>query len=122
MSAAEIEQSPFTATDYGQIVAGFTFGMLVGEFPMGWLTDRFGVRLILPLAVTWWSLGNGLHALANSKWQFASLRFWLGTGECANYSGGVKDVSQWVPPAERAFAAPLIGTHRHEIRRRVTIG
>lgn len=94
-----------TATDYGQIVAGFTFGMLVGEFPMGWLSDRFGVRRILSLAVIWWSTGNALHAIAQSKWQFAALRFWLGTGECANYSGGVKVVSQWFPPKERAFAA-----------------
>lgn len=94
-----------TATDYGQIVAGFTLGMLIGEFPMGWLNDRFGVRRVLGAAVIWWSTGNALHALANSKWQFASLRFWLGTGECANYSGGVQVVSKWFPPKERAFAA-----------------
>ncbi len=99
------EKFHLSATDYGQIVAGFTFGLLVGEFPMGWLSDRFGVRRVLSLAVIWWSTGNALHALAGSKWQFASLRFWLGTGECANYSGGVKVVSQWFPPKERAFAA-----------------
>ncbi len=32
------------------------------------------------------------------------LRFWLGTGECGNYSGGTKLVSQWFPVRERAFA------------------
>ncbi len=101
------EKFHLTATDYGQIVAGFTFGLLLGELPMGWLADRFGVRLVLSLAVVWWSIGNGLHALAQSKWQFASLRFWLGTGECANYSGGMKVVSQWFPPKERAFAAGI---------------
>ena len=101
------EQFHLTATDYGRIVAGFTFGMLIGEFPMGWLTDRFGVRRILPLAVLWWSAGNAMHALARSTWQFASLRFWLGTGECANYSGGMKVVSQWFKPKERAFATGI---------------
>jgi ACS family hexuronate transporter-like MFS transporter len=28
----------------------------------------------------------------------------MGTGECGNYSGGVKVVGQWFPPKERAFA------------------
>ncbi|MBX9599788.1 MAG: MFS transporter [Bryobacteraceae bacterium] len=99
------EKLNLSVQDYSQIVAGFAFGMLVGEFPMGWLMDRFGVRLILPFAVVWWSIGNGLHALGATKWQFAALRFWLGTGECANFSGGVKVVQQWFPPKERAFAA-----------------
>ena len=101
------EQFHLTATDYGRIVAGFTFGMLVGEFPMGWLSDRFGVRRILPLAVLWWSTGNALHAFARSTWQFAGLRFWLGTGECANYSGGMKVVAQWFQPKERGFATGI---------------
>ena len=80
---------------------------MVGEFPMGWLADRYGVRRVLPLAVLWWSAGNALHALARTTLQFASLRFWLGTGECANYSGGMKVVAQWFPPKERAFAAGI---------------
>ena len=32
-------------TQYGTIVSWFQFGMVVGEFPMGWLMDRVGVRL-----------------------------------------------------------------------------
>ena len=53
-------------TDYGFIVSAFLTGMMVGEFPMGCLMDRFGVRFGLSFAVSWWSLANGLHALARS--------------------------------------------------------
>src|SRR5262249_39573897 len=88
-------------TDYGLIVAAFQLGMLVGEFPMGWLMDRFGPRIGLTLAVTSWSLANALHAAAGSVAQFRLLRFWLGTSECGNYSGGVKVVSEWFPVRER---------------------
>ena len=101
------EQLHLSVQDYSQIVAGFAFGMLIGEFPMGWMMDRFGARIVLPLAVVWWSLGNGLHALARTKLQFTALRFWLGSGECANFSGGVKIVQEWFPPKERAFAAGI---------------
>ena len=97
-------------TQYGTIVSWFQFGMVVGEFPMGWLMDRAGVRFGLAFAVTWWSLANGLHAFAGSLWQFRLFRFWLGTGECGNYSGGNKVVAQWFPVKERALAIGIFNS------------
>src|SRR5215471_13936566 len=94
-------------TDYGVIVAAFQLGMLVGEFPMGWLMDRIGPRIGLTLAVVSWSVANALHAAAGSVAQFRLLRFWLGTSECGNYSGGVKVVSEWFPVRERALAVGI---------------
>lgn len=91
-------------TDYGLIVGAFQMGMMFGEFPMGYLMDRRGVRFGLSFAVVWWSIANALHAFAGAMWQFAGLRFWLGTGECGNYSAGNKVVSQWFPVKERALA------------------
>jgi ACS family hexuronate transporter-like MFS transporter len=90
--------------DYGLIVACFSFGMMSGEFPMGWLMDRKGVRFGLSFAVIWWSIANCLHAFGSARLHFAAMRYWLGTGECGNYSGGIKVISQWFPVRERAFA------------------
>jgi ACS family hexuronate transporter-like MFS transporter len=98
------EQFHLSATDYGRIVSAFMFGMMVGEFPMGWVMDRFGVSRGLSFAVAWWSLAAGLHAIARSAFQFSIFRFWMGTGECGNFSGGVKVVSEWFPAREKAFA------------------
>jgi MFS transporter, ACS family, hexuronate transporter len=97
-------------TQYGTIVSWFQFGMVVGEFPMGWLMDRLGVRFGLAFAVMWWSIGNAMHALAGSVWQFRLFRFWLGTGECGNYSGGNKVVAQWFPVKERALAIGIFNS------------
>jgi MFS transporter, ACS family, hexuronate transporter len=91
-------------TDYGIIVAAFQMGMMLAEFPMGMLMDRRGVRFGLTFAAAWWSLANALHAFGSVMWQFSILRFWLGSGECGNYSGGMKVVSQWFPVRERALA------------------
>ena len=91
-------------TAFGTIVSWFRFGMMLGEFPMGFLMDRVGVRIGLAFAVLWWSFGNGLHTVSNSIWHFRIFRFWLGTGECGNYSGGNKLVATWFPVRERAFA------------------
>lgn len=93
-----------SATDYGVMVASFQFGMMLAEFLMGMLMDRRGVRFGLSFAVLWWSLAASLHAAARSLWQFCAFRFWLGTGQCGNFSGGVKVVSRWFPAQERALA------------------
>lgn len=95
---------------YGFIVAAFQLGMLVGEVPMGTLMDRRGPRFGLSFAVISWSLANALHATARGAWHFALLRFWLGTGECGNYSGGVKLVSERFPVRERALAIGIFNS------------
>ncbi|HSU29784.1 MAG TPA: MFS transporter [Bryobacteraceae bacterium] len=95
---------------YGRIVAAFQFGMMSGEFPMGWLMDRWGVRLGLGFAVLWWSVATGLHGFARSGFDLALLRFWMGTGECGNFSGGVKTVNEWFPRTERALAIGIFNS------------
>jgi ACS family hexuronate transporter-like MFS transporter len=97
----------FTNTEYGRIVAAFQFGMMSAEFPMGMLMDRYGVRFGFTFAVLWWSLATGVHAIARNAWHFGLARFWMGTGECGNYSGGIKLVAQWFPRPERTFAIGL---------------
>lgn len=92
---------------YGFIVAAFQLGMTLGEFPMGMLMDRWGVRHGFSFAVIWWSIANLLHGFANSVMQFAALRFWLGTGECGNFSGSTKVIAQWFPPKERALGVGI---------------
>ena len=94
--------------DYGYIVSWFIFGMMIGEFPMGRLMDTKGPRFGFSFAVIWWSIANALHAFARSVFQFSALRFWMGTGECANFSGGIKVIGQWFPAKERAFAAGVM--------------
>lgn len=98
------EQFHLSNTDYGRIVSAFMFGMMVGEFPVGWLMDRIGVRGGLSFSVIWWSVATCLHSVARSALQFSIFRFWMGTGECGNFSGGMKIVSEWFPARERAFA------------------
>jgi len=101
------ESFHFSSTEYGRIVACFQFGMMIAEFPMGILMDRLGARFGFSFAVLWWSLATGLHAFGRSAWTFGILRFWMGTGECGNFSGGMKVVTRWFPESERTIAVGL---------------
>jgi MFS transporter, ACS family, hexuronate transporter len=95
---------------YGRIVAAFQFGMMTGEFPMGWLMDRLGVRLGLSGAVLWWSLATGAQAATRSGVQLGCTRFWMGTGECGNYSGGMKAIFRLFAPGERTLAIGIFNS------------
>ncbi len=97
-------------TDYGGIVAAFSFGMMAAEFPMGMLMDRFGARFGLAFAVIWWSMATAAHAVGNSARSFAVFRFWMGTGETATFSGALKVITRWFPKNDRTFAVGLVNS------------
>jgi ACS family hexuronate transporter-like MFS transporter len=99
-----------TNSDYARMVSAFMFGMMIGEFPMGWLMDRWGVRNGFSFAVIWWSIATGMHAIGRSVFQFSVFRFWMGTGECANFSGSMKVISEWFPERESAFAVGVFNS------------
>ena len=53
----------------------------------------------------WWSLFNGMHALARTLWQFCAFRFWLGIGTVRQYLGRRQDCFAMV-------STPGAGTQR----------
>jgi MFS transporter, ACS family, hexuronate transporter len=89
---------------YGRIVSALGFGMMTGEFPMGYLMDRLGARLGLTAAICWWSTATASFALASSGLTLGLSQFWKGTGECAAYSGGVKTVTRLFEKKDRTLA------------------
>ncbi len=96
--------------DYSRMVSAFMLGMMVGEFPVGWLMDRYGVRSGFSFAVLWWSIATSMHSIGRSVLQFSVFRFWMGTGECGNFSGAMKVVSEWFPERERALAVGVFNS------------
>jgi ACS family hexuronate transporter-like MFS transporter len=95
---------------YGRIVSAFQLGMTAGEFPMGWIMDRWGVRFGLAGAVLWWSVATGTQSITRSGVQLGLTRFWMGTGECANYSGGMKAIFRLFAPGERTLAIGIFNS------------
>ncbi len=89
---------------YGRIVSALGFGMMTGEFPMGYLMDRLGARLGLTAAICWWSTATGSFALAGSGFSLGLSQLWKGTGECGAYTGGVKTITRLFEKKDRTLA------------------
>ena len=89
---------------YGRIVSALGFGMMTGEFPMGYMMDRLGVRFGLAAAIGWWSTAAGSFALAGSGLSLGLSQYWKGTGECGTYIGGVKTITGLFEKKDRTLA------------------
>lgn len=97
-------------TAYGRIVAALQFGMMSGEFPMGWLMDRVGARLGLTAAVLFWASMTGSQFFTRSGLQLGITRYWMGSTEVASYSGGMKTVSSLFSDKERTLAIGIFNS------------
>lgn len=49
-----------TDQDMGVIFSSFVIGYALFQIPGGWLADRWGARVVLTLALVWWSLCTAL--------------------------------------------------------------
>jgi len=93
-----------TNQQYGRIVSALGFGMMTGEFPMGYMMDKLGARMGLSLAVLGWSAATGSQVLAGSGLQLGITQFGKGTCECGAYSGGIKTVNRLFAKKDRTLA------------------
>lgn len=95
---------------YGRIVAALQFGMMSGEFPMGWLMDWAGARFGLTAAVLWWSAATGSQIFTRTGFQLGAVRLWMGTGEAGNYPGGMKAVTRFFSRDQRTLAIGIFNS------------
>lgn len=94
----------FTDTQFGMILSSFAFGYVLLTAFGGWLVDKYGARLVWPIAAVGWSLCVGLLGFAAGFWSFIALRFLLGITEGPHFPAMSRTISAWLPARERATA------------------
>ncbi len=77
---------------------------------VGWLVDRFGVRIAYGAAVAFWSVAGIAHAFAAGVGQFVSARVALVAAEAVNTPAVVKSASQYLPLERRTTALGIVNT------------
>jgi MFS transporter, ACS family, hexuronate transporter len=97
----------FTDTQFGMILSAFGLGYVLLTAFGGWLVDKWGTRIVWPLAAISWSLCVGLLGFASGFWGFVGLRFLLGITEGPHFPAMTRSVSDWLPSQERARALSL---------------
>ncbi|HSF65804.1 MAG TPA: MFS transporter [Nitrospiraceae bacterium] len=101
-----------TDQEMGLVFSAFVVGYALFQVPGGWLADRWGVRVVLTIALFWWSICTALTAIIAAS-AFASLvgivgslltvRFFLGMGEAVALPAFNRAVTNWFPADARGF-------------------
>ncbi len=96
-----------TDAQMGYVFSAFTCAYALFEVPSGWLTDRFGARVMLTRIVLWWSLMTAATGWAGGFVSLLLVRFLFGAGEAGAFPSISKAYARWLPATERGRAFGL---------------
>lgn len=95
-------------TQFGWILAAFSFAYGVFEIPTGFLGDRLGPKKVLVRIVIWWSIFTILTGFSYSFATLFIIRFLFGMGEAGAYPNATVVISRWFPKSGRGRAQSFI--------------
>jgi sugar phosphate permease len=93
-----------TPTELGLIFSAFAYPYAVMQIVGGWMSDRFGPRLVLAVLSLLWAAAT---ILTGVSWSIASLvvfRMLVGVGEGGAFPTATRAFAGWLPVRERGFA------------------
>lgn len=95
-------------TQFGWVLAAFSFAYGIFEIPTGILGDKLGPKKILTRIVIWWSLFTILTGFSYTFTALLFIRFLFGVGEAGAYPNATVVISKWFPKGERGRAQSFI--------------
>jgi len=102
------EDLRMTQTQMSWFISAFFWSYALSQVPAGWLSDRFGRRLMLTIYILAWSTFTGLLGLAASVWLVLHLRLYMGAAQAGAFPvcGGL--IRNWFPISQRGTASSII--------------
>ena len=100
----------WTDEQFAHLGSSFQLAAAATLLFVGWIVDRFGVRLAYGVAVALWSLAGMAHALAASVQQFVIARVVLASAESVNTPAAVKAAALYLPLRARSLGIGLVNT------------
>ena len=92
----------------GAFLSAFFFSYALGQVPAGWLSDRFGSRLMLSLYIGIWSLCTILTGLGSGFWMLIAARLLFGLAQAGCYPSAGSLIKRWFPVSRRGTASSVV--------------
>ena len=92
----------------GYCISAFFFFYAFGQMPTGWLSDRFGPRLMLSLYILAWSFFTAAIGLVTGLVMLLVLRGAFGLGQAGAFPTGSNVIGRWIPREGRGGASSLV--------------
>jgi ACS family sodium-dependent inorganic phosphate cotransporter len=108
-SIAMAQQFHWSETTKGLVLSSFFIGYMLLQVPSGTLANQYGGKIVLGVAVVWWSLFTVLTPAAAhiSLPALILTRIALGLGEAAVFPASINMIGRWVAPEKRSRAVAI---------------
>ena len=97
-----------TKIQTGYCISAFFWFYALGQMPAGWLTDRFGPRLMLPMYILVWSFFTAMIGMVTGLAMLLAMRGAFGLGQAGAFPTGSNVIGRWIPAAGRGGASSLV--------------
>jgi MFS family permease len=95
-------------SDIGWFISAFFWSYALAQVPSGWLSDRYGARLMLALYIASWSLFTAFIGAVHSLALLLGMRLLCGLGQAGAYPTASAVIGNWIPVAGRGMASGII--------------
>lgn len=92
----------------GWILGAFFFSYALAQVPSGWLSDRFGPRIMLTIYILAWSLFTALTGLTIGFVTLLAVRLAFGVAQAGAYPTSAVILGRWISPAGRGQASSVV--------------
>ena len=97
-----------TETQMSWFLSAFFWSYALCQVPAGWLSDRFGPRIMLTVYILAWSLFTGLLGVTTQVSMVLLLRFLCGAAQAGAYPVCSGMVRKWFPLSQRGSASSVV--------------
>ena len=91
----------------GLLLSAFFWLYTVALVPIGWLSDRFGIRIVYATCMIAWSLISMSTGLVGGVAGLLALRLLMGLAEAGSFPTNAIVVARWFPRAQRGLASSI---------------
>jgi len=102
------EDLQLTQEQMGYFLSAFFFSYALAQVPAGWLSDRYGSRIMLAIYILVWSFFTALIGAVHSFAMLLITRLACGLGQAGAYPTCASVLSKWVPFRRRGTASAWI--------------
>lgn len=89
-------------------ISAFFWSYALAQVPAGWMSDRYGARIMLTIYILSWSFFTGMIGAVYSLTMLLAMRLGIGLGQAGAYPTSASVVSKWVPFSNRGMASAII--------------
>ena len=97
-----------TQSQMSWFISSFFWSYALAQVPSGWMSDRYGARIMLVIYILTWSLFTGLIGASTSFAMLVLTRLGCGLGQSGAYPTAASVVGRWIPIAARGTASSIV--------------